>query len=80
MAVTFDIATIATDNIGTASTTRGLATSRVLELRAPTAGELAAFPTALTALVYYSVDNASQRPVTYLSATALATVKTAVNA
>lgn len=80
MAVTFDIATIATDNLGTASITRGLATNRVLEIRPANASEIAAFPTAVTALVYYGVSGNSQRPNTFLSATAVATVKTAVNA
>lgn len=79
MAVTFDLAIIATDYLAT-TLTKGLATNRVVGVRPANAGEIASFPTAVTAVEYYGVDNASQRPVTYLSATAVATVKTAINA
>lgn len=80
MAVTFDLATIATDLSGYPSVTRGLATNRVISIRPANANEIAKFPTALTAVTFNAIEGNSSRAIQYLSPTATADVKTAVNA
>lgn len=79
MAVTFDLVVIARDGLANSSTL-GLATNRVVNVRPANASEVAAFPTAATAVNFNVIEGNSSRVATYLSPTATATVKTAINA
>ena len=79
MAVTFDLAIIARDGLATTNTL-GLATNRVINVRPANASEISQFPTAATAVNFNVIEGNSSRVATYLSATAIATVKTAINA
>lgn len=74
----FSLVVVAIDNVSTTGTyslpTQGVYT------RAATTSEIAAFPTALTAVVVPQDVQNNNRAVIYLSSTATATVNTAINA
>lgn len=78
MAVTFDLVCVAV-NLAPTATTFGLPTNKILGVRPANAGEIAAFPTALTVVDMEGVNGQSWRSFSYLSSTATATVKTAIN-
>lgn len=79
MAITFDLVCVAVD-LAPQATTFALPTNKILGVRPANAGEIAAFPTALTVVNMEGINGQSWRNVSYLSSTATATVKTAINA
>jgi hypothetical protein len=79
MAVIFDLAIIASDGKADAQTV-SIPTAKVARVRAATAGEIAKFPTAVTVVEVDEIRGKSAWKGIYISVTALATVKTAINA
>ncbi len=79
MAVTFDLAIIAKDGVVNAKTI-AIPTNKVAAVRAATAEEIVKFPTAVTVVEVDEIRGQSQYKSINVSVTALATVKTAINA
>ncbi len=79
MAVTFDLAIIAKDGRVNAQTI-AIPTNKVAAVRAATAEEIVKFPTAVTVVEVDEIRGQSQYKSINVSVTALATVKTAINA
>jgi len=79
MAVALSLAVIARNNAAYAATI-GLPVQNIYHVRPATADEIAAFSTALTAVVVKDVEYNQIKKSTYLSVTATATVITALNA
>ncbi len=79
MAVTFDLAIIGKDGVANAQTI-AIPTAKVAAVRLATATEIAKFPTAVTVVEVDEVRGQSHYKSINVSVTAIATVKTAINA